>query len=449
LLIDQKLHPAAFFDAMLIDEKPMKPVRLDDRTIRLELPRAVAAIEPYLYNVGVLPRHKLEAAYKKGELDKSWGLGATTAEFAVSGPFMLKEFVPGQRTILARNPNYWKKDTAGNSLPYLDELVIEALSDANTSALKFQQGELDVLDDIRPADYVTLKEKTGALNLRDLGPRLQTDFFWFNLNDGRDSTGKPLVDPVKRAWFTNLKFRQAMAHAIDRASIIQNVLRGLGIPFRGVISPGNKNWFNETIPGYDYDLGKSQALLQEAGFKLNGAALTDAGGHPVEFTLIVAENVTLRKTMATMIQEDLAKLGIRVNVAPLEDSAFTDRYHNTLQYEAAIHGISPTDTDPSTLLPVLKSGGQQRYWFLNQKQPAQDWEKELDRLMDEQAVETDVNKRREKFNAAQKIFAEQLPMIPLVVRNFVSGAKVQLGNYKAGMLPPRSLWNVDELYWKK
>ena len=451
LLSDEKLHPPAFYDAMLIDGQPMKASKVDERTIKLELPHAVAAIEPYLYNVGVLPRHKLEAAYTKGEADKQWSLTAAPADFAVSGPFTLKEYVAGQRTVLKRNDHYWKKDGSGNQLPYLDEVVVEVISDANTSALKFQNGELDVLDDIRPADYATMKDRTSAFALRDLGPRLQTDYFWFNLNDGKGSDGKPLVDPVKRAWFTDVRFRQAIAHAIDRAAIIQNVLRGLGTPLRGAVSPGNKAWVNDGIPAYDFDLKKSQDLLKEAGFRLseNGAPLIDAGGHPVEFTLAVAENVAVRKQMATMIQEDLAKLGIKVNVTPIEDKAFSELYRKSLKYEAAIHGFSPSDTDPSTLNAVLKTGGQQRFWFINQKAANAEWEKRLDQLMSEQAEESDSGKRREKFNEVQRIFAEQAPMIPLVVRHFVSGAKVNLGNFRSSFLPPRSLWNADELYWKK
>jgi ABC-type transport system substrate-binding protein len=69
--------------------------------------------------------------------------------------------------------------------------------------------------------------------------------------------------------------------------------------------------------------------------------------------------------------------------------------------------------------------------------------------MDEQASESDVNKRREKFNEAQRIFAEQAPMIPLVVRHFVAGAKADVGNFRSSFLPPRSLWNVDELFRRK
>jgi peptide/nickel transport system substrate-binding protein len=452
VIYDEKVN-SIFRGALLVGDQPMKVTKVDARTIELRLPQAVAAPENNLYNIGVLPRHKLEAAYERGEYAKMWDTTAAPGDLAVSGPFTLKEYVAGQRTILARNEHYWKKDGAGNQLPYLDELVIEAIPDPNTALLKFERGELDILDEIRPTDYATLKDKPGAATVRDFGPWMQTDFLWFNLSDGADEGGQPFVEPAKRAWFLDARFRRAVAHAIDRQSLIQNVLRGLGTPLHGVVSPSNKRWFNANTPTYSYDLNRAKALLQEAGFQWRGSGgqqqLVDSGGRPVEFTVVVSENVPVRKQMATIIQEDLAKLGMKVHVSALEDKAFTPLIRQGLIYEAAIHGYSPTDTDPSSLTGALKVGGQQRFWFMNQKQPLADWDARLDQLMDEQEVELEAAKRKEKFNEAQRLFAEHVPMVPLVVRHFVTGAKTDLGNYRSSVLPPRSLWNADELFWRK
>jgi peptide/nickel transport system substrate-binding protein len=212
-------------------------------------------------------------------------------------------------------------------------------------------------------------------------------------------------------------------------------------------------WINQNLPAYQHDTSKAQELLREAGFQMsnqNGhALLTDKTGRTVEFTLIVPETVPVRKQMATMIQEDLAKIGVKVTISALEDKAFSELMRKSLKYEAAIFGISPTDTDPSTLSSLLKTGGGQRFWFLNQKQASADWEKQMDQLMDEQSTESIAAKRREKFNEVQKIFAEQLPMIPLMTRHFISGGRVGLGNYRSSFILPRSLWNADEIFWKK
>lgn len=445
---DEKLN-TIFRDALMIDGQPMKASKVDERTVKLELPRAVAAIEPLLYNVGVMPRHKLLAAYERGEFGKAWATTSAPAEFATSGPFVLKEFVGGQRTVLARNDHYWKKDASGTALPYLDELVIEAVPDANTQMLKFQQGEVDVLDNLRPADYALLVQQPGNLTVKDFGPGVRTDFLYFNLNDGKDADGKPFVDPAKRAWFADVRFRRAMAHALDRPAMVQNVFRGLATPLDGLVPPSNKRWVNAGLPRYDYNQSRAKELLQEAGFKLNAQkALEDGAGHAVEFTLLVAENQPERKQMAAIIQEDLGKLGIKVNVAPVEAAAFNDFVLKKFTYDAAVHGSASTDTDPSSYSAVLKTDGTQHYWFMNQKQ-AGAWEQQLNKAMEEQDVTSDPAARKQKFDEAQRVLAEQLPLIPLVVRHHVSGAKNTLGNYRSSPLPPRSLWNADELFWKK
>ena len=439
-----------FRENYFVGGKPMQATKLDDWTIKFDLPRAAASIESLFSIFGVLPRHKLAAIYAKGEFNKAWGINTTPAELAVTGAFTVKEFVSGQRTILVRNPHYWKKDKAGIQLPYLDELVIEAIPDANTALLKFQQGEVDLMDNIAPASYASLKQQTPAgISVRDYGASMLTDFLWFNLNDGKDATGKPLVDAAKRPIFSEVKFRQAIAHALDRPTMIQNVLRGLGAPLTGIISPSNKRWASNDLAKYDFDLQQAKDLLKEAGFQLRDNALVDKAGQPVEFTLIVDESVAVRKTMATIIQEDLAKLGIKVNIAPLEKNAFNEMIQKKFSYEAAIHGYAATDTDPSTPLMGLKTGGAQRYWFMNEKQAQAEWEKNFDRLADEQDTTTDAALRKQKLEEAQKIFVAQLPMIPLVVRNFASGAKSNLGNYRPSVILPRSLWNAEELFWKK
>ncbi len=439
-----------FRENYLVDDKPIALTKIDERTVKMELPRAIASLESFLAVVSVLPRHKLLGAYDAGSFAKAWGVATPPADLAVTGAFTLKEYAEGQRTILARNPNYWKKDSAGNQLPYLDELVIEAIPDANNSLLKFQQGEVDLLDNIAPANFATLKQQPPANAIvKDWGASMVTDFLWFNLNDGKDAAGQSFVAPNKHAWFADLKFRRAIAMAIDRSTIIQNVLRGLGAPLYGLASPANKQWASSDVTKYEFDLQKAKGLLQEAGFTARDNSLVDKAGQAVEFTLIVDETVAVRKAMATVIQEDLAKLGIKVNVAPLDKNAFVEMIGKKLSYDAAIHGYAPTDTDPATLVTGLKIGGGQRYWFIGQKQAQADWEKNFDELA--QAVEntTDAAARKQKFESAQKLFAEQLPMTPLVVRNFASGAKANLGNYRPSVILPRSLWNAEELYWKK
>ncbi len=428
-----------FRENYMIGGKPIQATKIDERTIQFQLPRAAAAFESLLSIFGVLPSKKLENNFNP----KTWDIAVSPNELAVTGAYTLKEFVPDQRTILTRNPHYYKKDKSGSQLPYLDEIVIEAIKDPNTALLKFQQGEVELMDNIPPANFATLKQQTPTGTIvNDYGPSMTSDFLWFNVNDAA-------VPAVKRAWFNDIRFKRAIAHALDRKTIIDNVLRGLGTPLNGLASPANKIWGVNEVTSYDFNLQKSKELLNAAGFAERDNALFDKGGNAVEFTLIVDESVAVRKAMAAIIQEDLAKLGIKVNVAPLEKNAFNEMIDKKLSYDAALHGYAVSDTDPSTVLMGLKTGGAQRYWNIGEKQATLQWEKDFDRLADEVDTATDVAIRKTKFNEAQKLFSEQLPMISLVVRNFASGAKSNLGNYRPSVITPRSLWNAEELFWMK
>ncbi len=428
-----------FRESYMIGGKPLQATKIDDRTVRFQLPRAAAAFESLLSTFGVLPRHKLENNFNP----KTWDITVSPNDLAVTGAYTLKEFVPDQRTILTRNPHYYKKDKSGIQLPYLDEIVIEAIKDPNTALLKFQQGEVELMDNIAPANFAVLKQQTPAgTSVKDYGASMTSDFLWFNVNEAA-------VPAMKRAWFNDIRFKQAIAHALDRKTMIDNVLRGLGTPLNGIVSPANKTWGSSEVASYDFNLQKAKDLLTEAGFAQRDNGLFDKGGNAVEITLIVDESVAVRKAMAAIIQEDLAKLGIKINVAPLEKNAFMEMIEKKLSYDAALHGSAATDTDPSTLLMGLKTGGAQRYWNIGEKQATQQWEKDFDRFADEQDTTIDPTLRKNKFGEAQKLFATQLPMIPLVVRNFASGAKSNLGNYRPSVVMPRSLWNAEELFWMR
>ncbi|MFN7930383.1 MAG: ABC transporter substrate-binding protein [Blastocatellia bacterium] len=159
-----------------------------------------------------------------------------------------------------------------------------------------------------------------------------------------------------------------MRTALDRKTMIDNVLRGLGTPLNQMVSPSNKKWLSNDVSASNFDLNKAKELLKEAGFTSSENGLLDKAGKAVEFTLIVDESVAPRKAMATIVQEDLAKLGIKVNVIALEKNAFVEMIDKKANYDAAIHGYAPTDLEPATTLSGMKVGGGQHYWFIGQKQ---------------------------------------------------------------------------------
>jgi peptide/nickel transport system substrate-binding protein len=451
-LYDERTQSPIYRDSMMVGGKQIETTVTDTRHVRMLFPETVAAPEGYLSNIVVLPRHALEEELNKGTLKDAWGLTSDPQKIITAGPFTVGSITPGERLVLKRNPNYWKKDSSGQQLPYLDSLTVEFVADPNNAITRLQQNSIDIIDRIRPTDYASLRAGQGNVRGYDLGPSMNTDYIWFNLNEGMQN-GKPIVDPVKHSWFADVRFRRAIAHAIDRNSIATANLQGLATPLYGFISPGNRAWVADDIPRAEYDLEKARALLREAGFTQRGTEeapeLVDAKGNRVEFTLIVPVENQPRVDMATVIQQDLARLGINMQPAPIEFQALTGRWSQSHDYDAVLLGLSVTDPDPSSFTTLLQSSSGNHQWYPKQAKPATDWEARLDKLDNEQAHELDPARRKAIFRDIQIIIAEQLPIIPVVARHFTSAANTRVGNYRPGTILPFSLWNVDELFVRK
>jgi peptide/nickel transport system substrate-binding protein len=451
-IYDERTNSPVFREAMTIDGRPIEVAVTDARHLRLIFPEPVAAPENYLSNLAVLPRHMLEEDFNKGTFKDAYAINSDLQRVVVAGAFIPDQIAPGESITLRRNPNFWKKDQAGTQLPYVDGLRLEITSDASNAMARLGQGTLDILDRVRPSDYASLRSSAGPVRAYDLGPGLLTDHIILNLNQGQQN-GKPIVDPIKSAWFMDARFRRAVSHAIDRASIASSTLQGLATPLYGFISPGNRAWAATDLPRTEYDLGRARSLLAEAGFNLRGSQdapeLYDAKGNRVEWTLIVPAESEPRVAMATVIQEDLARLGMKVQIAAIENSQVSARLAQSYDYDAILFGTSVTEPDPSSYTNFLRSSSPTHQWFPKEQQPASPWEARIDELVTAQARERDATRRAVVFRELQQIIVEQLPVIPIVTRHITSAANERVGNYRPSPLFPYSLWNAEELFVRK
>ncbi|HYP01882.1 MAG TPA: ABC transporter substrate-binding protein [Pyrinomonadaceae bacterium] len=452
-LYDERVASPIYRDAMLIGDKPITVTVADARHLRLGFPEQIAVPENYMSNLNVLPRHVLEPELGKETFNKAYGVTSDPAGIVTAGAFAIESSVPGERVTLKRNPHYWKRDAKNTQLPYLDRLVLEVVTDENNSLARLGQGTLDIIDRVRPTDYASLRAGQGAARAHDVGPGLYADNLWFNLNPGKRDDGKPIVDPTKLAWFADARFRRAVSHAIDRDSIATNTWQGLATPLYNFVSSGNRTWVASDVPRTAYDLERARALLREAGFTFRGTEaapeLLDAKGNRVEFTLIAPAGNEVRVKSAIVIQEDLKKLGMNVQVAPIENAQLSARINGSYDYEAVLYGTSATEPDPSSYTDMLRSASPQHFWHPKQPKPATDWEARLDDLTMRQAHEVDHERRRAIFRDVQLLMAEQLPLIPIVTRHIAVAANARVGNYRPSPLPPFSLWNAEELFVKQ
>src|SRR5580704_13515360 len=134
--LDENIHSPQR-DLLIVGNKPIIVRKIDAYTVVFELAQPYAAAERLFDSVAVLPRHLLEGAYQSGKLSQMWGLGTPSQEIAGLGPFRLKEYVPGQRITLERNPYFWKVDRKGTRLPYLDQITFLFVASADAEVMRF------------------------------------------------------------------------------------------------------------------------------------------------------------------------------------------------------------------------------------------------------------------------------------------------------------------------
>ena len=434
-------------DLLIVGGKPITVEKIDSDTVRFTLAQPYAAADRLFDGFAILPRHLLESAYRSGNFSQAWNISMAPSGFAGLGPFRLKEYVPGERLVLERNPYYWKQDRGGNRLPYLNEIVFLFVSSEDAQAIRFQAGDTDILDRFSAENFAVLAKQQAArhYHLDDLGPGLEYNFLFFNLNDPGPKTASDILR--KQAWFQDVRFRQAVSAAIDREAIVRLVYNGRATPLWTQVTPGNKLWIDPSIPHPPKSLARARDLLKAAGFSWKGdGTLVDNKGSPVEFSILTSSSNAQRVKIATLIQDDLSHLGMNVHVVSLEFHAMVDRLLNSRDYEAAIMGLASGDADPTAEMNVWMSNGDTHLWHPNETKPATPWEAEIDRLMQQQLVTLDYAKRKRLYDRVQEIVAENLPVICLVSSNILVGASDRIGNFQPAILDPYTLWNIDELY---
>jgi peptide/nickel transport system substrate-binding protein len=444
--LDEKIHSPQR-DLLVVGGKPISVRKVDAATVQFDLAQPYAAAERIFDSLAMLPRHLLETAYQAGNFAQAWGMSTPAAQFAGLGPFRLKDYVPGERIILERNPYYWKQDHRGNRLPYLDEIVFLFVPSEDSQVIRFQSGDTDVLSRFSAQNFAVLEKQQQAksYHLFDLGPGLEYNFLFFNLND-LGSKNLPEI-AKKQAWFQDLKFRQAVSSAIDRDGIIRLVYNGRATPLWGHVTPGNKLWLEANIPHPAQSVERARQLLQSAGFSWkDDGALIDSRGNAVEFSILANASNAQRVKMATIIQDDLSHLGMNVHVVSLDFGAVVDRFMKTHDYEAAIMGLASGDADPTPEMNVWLSSGSTHLWHLNESHPATSWEAEIDQLMEAQLITLDYSARKKLYSRVQEIVAEELPVICLASPNILVGAKESVGNFQPAPLDPYALWNIEQLY---
>ncbi len=441
------------------DRKLPTVKKIDNTRVEFSVPEP---FRPFLLSTGssILPAHILEKSVKtknkdgKLEFLSKWGVDTPPEELIVNGPYKLERYDTSQRIIFRRNPYYWRKDTQGKPQPYIERIIWQIVESTDTSLLQFRSGDLDSIG-VSP-DYFSLlkvQEKQGNFKIYNGGPSSSTSFISFNLNKGKRND-QLLVDPIKSKWFNNVQFRQAVAYAIDRQTMLNNTFRGLGTPQNSPISVQSPYFLSpeKGLKVYKYNPEKAKELLIQGGFKYNEKnLLVDDQGNEVRFALLTNAGNKIRESMGSQIKQDLSKIGIQVDFTPLAWNTFIDKLSNTLDWDACLIGLTG-GLEPNDGANVWSPEG--GLHMFNQKPQAgqkpivgwevADWEKKINELYIQGAQEFDEAKLKEIYGESQQLTQEYLPFIYLVNSYSLSAIRNRFQGIQFSALGG-AFWNIHEI----
>ncbi len=431
-------------DSLLIGGERLRATANDQRTVTITFPAAFAPGLRLLDSLPILPKHKLEAALSAGSFGTAWAVSTPVAELAGLGPFVVSSYAPGERVVFSRNPRYFRKDAAGEPLPYLDRVIVEVVPDPSAQLVRLQSGQADSTSaELPPADYAQLKRAVGddTLQLIEAGIAQDPDGLWINLTPNAFA-----ADP-RRVWIQRDELREAISLAVNRQLFVDTVYLGAGVPAYGPITASNKLWYSDQVAKTPYDPSRAKALLGSIGLiDRNGdGMLDDPSGRPARLTILTAKGQTALERGAFVIADELKKIGLGVDVSTQDGNAVAKQFVSGRGYDAVYYHLTTSDTDPATNADFWRSSGSAHVWNIEQKSPATDWERELDDLMSRQAATFDDAERKQLFVRAQQLFAAHRPMLYFGAPKIFVAASKRMLNLTPGVNRPQLLWAADTI----
>jgi peptide/nickel transport system substrate-binding protein len=428
-------------DSVQAGHKKLDVRAIDPHTVSITFAEPFAPGLRILDVLPILPRHKLHPAFEAGTFAKAWGLDTPPSDIVGLGPFVLTQYTPGQRLVFARNPKYFARAPDGGALPYLDRIVMDIIPDQSAELLRLESGQLDMMaDEISPDAYAPLKRAAdeGRVTLLDLGVSRNANALWFNLKPGA------LGGDARAAWLQRDELRRAISLAVDRKVFSDTVYLGAGVPVYGPETPANKQWYWAGLPQTPHDPAAARQLLASIGLAdRNGdGMLEDARNQPARFTLLTQKGRANLERGTAVIRDELKKIGLAVDVVPLEAAAVIDRFLNA-KYDAVFFSVVRSDLDPGMNPDFWFSSGSAHVWNLEQKTPATDWERRIDELMTRQIASPDLAERKRLYDEVQKIFVEYLPVVYLVAPRIYVAHSARVTNVTPSEYRPQLLWRPE------
>ena len=388
---------------------------IDERTFSVTLPNVYAGIFG-LTTVAPLPMHVFGPLMENEgpeAIDSFWGVDADVTQIVSCGPFVVSEYLPGQRVALEANPYYYETDSEGTQLPYVDQVVFQIIADQDTMLQNFIAGDLSYLP-LRGEDYGVLVDRQEELGftLYNVGAAANTNFIAFNQNPIEGEGDAGLAEP-KLTWLQNKSFRQAMAHLVDRETIINNIAFGFGYPqysFVPRISP--YYWEGADEAAIKYDPQAASDLLDSIDYidRDGDGFREDPNGNRISLTLSTNSGNRERESIITLFAQEASGVGIEVTVNPIDFNALVGQLTSSYDWEMIVIGLTGS-IDPITGVNVYPSDGALHMIEPQQESPRRDWEKRVDEAWQTANFTTDEEQRKEGWQTIQEIWIEEVPWV--------------------------------------
>ncbi|MBI9097173.1 MAG: ABC transporter substrate-binding protein [Spirochaetaceae bacterium] len=380
-------------------------------------------------------------------INSFWGSDTEVSSIVGNGPFTVSEYDRGRRIILKRNPYYFETDAEGNQLPYLDKLVILFERDQESQLARFQSGETDFYS-LRGKDYAALidrKEKSG-FEIYNVGPDSSTQFIVMNQNPhGED------VRPEVLLWTSNKQFRTALAHLVDRQTLINSVAYGFAYPQYSFI-PRSSPYYWEDIDDMacKFDPHLAGKLLDELGWIDNDGdgIREDEKGNRISLRLTTDSGNNTRKAIGELFAYEAGKVGVEINLLQESFNALSSKLLSGHDWDMILTELSGS-VDPISGANVYRSRGNLHLIEPNQIEPRREWERSVDEAWERANNTIDEAERTREWQIIQKIWAEELPWIYTYNKALLYAYDSRLAN-----IQPRPVEDMDEfgilryIYWK-
>ena len=295
-----------------------------------------------------------------------------------TGPYVFVEWLGNERVTLERNPDYW------DGPPGVSGVVFRPITESQTRVTELLSGGVDLIVEVPPDDVAPLRDDSDLTVQEQAGPHV-----WF------------LILNLAEAPFDDVRMRQALNYAIDKQSLVDDVLQGTASVAAGPIAEAFGWAYNPDLERYPYDPERARELIEEAGY-----------GDGVDVTFFVTEGgsgMLDPVPMGEAIQADLREVGIDAAIETYEWNSFLDEVNAGIEGKADMAQMAWMTADPDTL-PYLtlrsnawpEDGGFNSGYYANP---------EVDALLEAAQVETDQDERARRYHEMQEIVVEDAPWV--------------------------------------